>query len=150
MFMEEIAGNSIATLTLPRFWIENPPLWFALVEAKLALSQISAPVTKYFYLLEALPQHVATEVRHYHYAGHNNILQRTQVGINCTACPTRGHMSPKIPSSRGYRWPNSLTVLTLPTTTSRLQSGQYGQGSSEGSFHPAPSLQRPLRDCCLA
>lgn len=110
--MEEIAGKSIATLTLPRFWIENPPLWFALVEAKLAFSQISAPVTKYFYLLEALPQHVATEVRHYHYAGHNNILQRTQVGINCTACPS--HQRPHVSENSFLQ---RISVAELPHST---------------------------------
>lgn len=60
--MEKIAVNSMATLTLPRFWTENAALWFAQVEAKFAISRITAPVTKYFYLLEALPPQVATEV----------------------------------------------------------------------------------------
>lgn len=52
-----------APLTLPRFWIENPTLWFAQVEAKFALSRVTSPTTKYFHLLEALPPQVATEVQ---------------------------------------------------------------------------------------
>lgn len=55
--------TAATALTLPRFWDGNPTLWFAQVEAKFALARITSPTTKYFHVLEALPQQVATEVQ---------------------------------------------------------------------------------------
>ncbi|KRZ80178.1 hypothetical protein T10_4563 [Trichinella papuae] len=56
--------NSTAaiTLELPTFWPHCPRLWFAKAEAQFQLNQISASLTKYFYVISSLPESVAADV----------------------------------------------------------------------------------------
>lgn len=59
---QNLCAATVAVITLPQFWIESPALWLTQVEAKFAISRITANTTKYFYLVEALPPQVALQV----------------------------------------------------------------------------------------
>ena len=62
---EEVEINS-AAIRLPTFWVAKPELWFAQIEANFALRrpQITTQESKYYYILQALPQDVLTECEH--------------------------------------------------------------------------------------
>ena len=48
---------------LPEFWSETPAIWFERAEGEFAIKGITQEVTKYSYLVGALPQAVATRVQ---------------------------------------------------------------------------------------
>ncbi|KAJ3661983.1 hypothetical protein Zmor_006353 [Zophobas morio] len=48
--------------SLPPFWNHKPELWFAIIEAKFDLANVTAEKTKYNHTLGALPPEIASEV----------------------------------------------------------------------------------------
>lgn len=54
----------IAAVTpkLPAFWAERPNLWFIQVEANFAVSRVTEELTKYNYVVAALPPEIAVLV----------------------------------------------------------------------------------------
>lgn len=55
--------GTAAVLSLPKFWAQDPSLWFVQVENKFRLHRITSPVRQYELLVDALPPEAATEVR---------------------------------------------------------------------------------------
>lgn len=55
--------GATAVLTLPKFWAEDPALWFVQVENKFRLHRITSQARQYEFLIDALPPQAATEVR---------------------------------------------------------------------------------------
>lgn len=55
--------GAAAIITLPRFWAEDPELWFLQVENKFRLHRISSQTRQFELLLEALPQEAISELR---------------------------------------------------------------------------------------
>ncbi|CAN7938888.1 unnamed protein product, partial [Ixodes hexagonus] len=55
--------GATAVLTLPKFWAEDPTLWFVQVENKFRLHRITSQIRQYEFLIDALPPQAATEVR---------------------------------------------------------------------------------------
>ncbi|KAG0426494.1 hypothetical protein HPB47_026404 [Ixodes persulcatus] len=58
-----LAIGATAVLTLPKFWAEDPALWFVQVENKFRLHRITSQIRQYELLIDALPPQAATEVR---------------------------------------------------------------------------------------
>ncbi|XP_063826514.1 uncharacterized protein LOC135075999 [Ostrinia nubilalis] len=50
-------------IRIPPFWLEEPALWFAQLEAQFAVSGISSDQTKFHYLVSQLDRQFAIEVR---------------------------------------------------------------------------------------
>lgn len=57
----EIGAATI--LTLPRFWAEDPLLWFLQIENKFLVHRISTQTRRFELLLDALPQEAISDVR---------------------------------------------------------------------------------------
>ena len=57
--------NNAVALRLPTFWAHQPRVWFAQAEAQFTLRDITVDITKYFYLIAALPEDVATRALDY-------------------------------------------------------------------------------------
>ena len=53
--------NAVA-LKLPAFWVDHPRVWLQQAEAQFALKNITADVTKYYYVVAALDQTTALRV----------------------------------------------------------------------------------------
>ena len=50
------------SVKLPEFWPDYPLIWFSQVEAQFALKKITVSLTKFHYIVSALPQKVASGV----------------------------------------------------------------------------------------
>ena len=59
--MEAPHTNAVA-LKLPAFWVDHPRVWLQQAEAQFALKNITADVTKYYYVVAALDQATALRV----------------------------------------------------------------------------------------
>ena len=59
--MEAPDTNAVA-LKLPAFWVDHPWVWLQQAEAQFALKNITADVTKYYYVVMALDQTTALRV----------------------------------------------------------------------------------------
>ena len=59
--MEAPHTNAVA-LKLPAFWVDHPRVWLQQAEAHFALKNITADVTKYYYVVAALDQTTALRV----------------------------------------------------------------------------------------
>lgn len=57
-------NTALATLQvrLPPFWAKNPRSWFAQVEAQFHLRRVSTQLSKYYYVVSALPPDIADEL----------------------------------------------------------------------------------------
>ena len=54
---------SAVSLKLPEFWLEDPEIWFLRVEAQLRSKSITADQTKFDYVVTALDNRAAAEVK---------------------------------------------------------------------------------------
>ncbi|KFD51267.1 hypothetical protein M514_07867 [Trichuris suis] len=52
------ATSASVSIKLPPFWPRSPRLWFAQAEAQFALRQITSSLTKFYYVIAALPDDV--------------------------------------------------------------------------------------------
>ena len=59
--MEAPDTNEVA-LKLPAFWVDQPRVWLQQAEAQFALKNITADVTKYYYVVAALDQTTALRI----------------------------------------------------------------------------------------
>ena len=50
------------SVKLPEFWTDHPLIWFTQAEAQFAVKKITASLTKFHYVVAALPQGVAAGV----------------------------------------------------------------------------------------
>uniref|UniRef100_A0A5S6Q1H9 Peptidase A2 domain-containing protein n=1 Tax=Trichuris muris TaxID=70415 RepID=A0A5S6Q1H9_TRIMR len=58
-----LTGTAAAlTIKLPQFWSHSPKLWFAQCEAQFALRQVSSSLTKFYYVIAALPDDIAGDI----------------------------------------------------------------------------------------
>ncbi|KFD60560.1 hypothetical protein M514_27264 [Trichuris suis] len=57
-----IGTAAALSIKLPQFWAHSPKLWFAQAEAQFALKQVSSSLTKFYYAVAALPDHIASDV----------------------------------------------------------------------------------------
>ncbi|KFD45740.1 hypothetical protein M514_13380 [Trichuris suis] len=57
-----IGTAAALSIKLPQFWAHSPKLWFAQAEAQFALRQVSSSLTKFYYAVAALPDHIASDV----------------------------------------------------------------------------------------
>lgn len=55
-------ANPTIAVKVPRFWKENPSLWFAQIEAQFELHQISNERTKYFIIIADLDHEILNQV----------------------------------------------------------------------------------------
>ena len=52
----------VTSVKLPEFWTEQPLIWFTQAEAQFAIKRITVSLTKFYYVVAALPQGVAAGV----------------------------------------------------------------------------------------
>lgn len=55
--------TAAVSLKIPPFWTAEPALWFFQVESQFALRNITQSLTKYYYVIQALPAEVMLEIR---------------------------------------------------------------------------------------
>ena len=58
----EIGMAMAVSVKLATFWTENPRLWFAQAESQFATRNVTVPLTKYHYVVAALPMEAAERV----------------------------------------------------------------------------------------
>ena len=57
-----MSQENVVSLKLPTFWTSEPHIWFAQAEAQLNIRGITADETKYYDILSALDQGIATSL----------------------------------------------------------------------------------------
>ena len=60
----DVSETKAVTLKLPTFWSGKPKLWFCSVEAQFAIRNITVDETKYYYVVSALSDEMASAVSH--------------------------------------------------------------------------------------
>lgn len=60
---DQISPPSIATVKLPEFWTTDSELWFITIESIFRKNRITTQLSKYDYVVAALPQSIASIVR---------------------------------------------------------------------------------------
>ncbi|KAM7300903.1 tetraspanin-6 [Ixodes scapularis] len=58
---EDETAVSTLQVRLPPFWAKNPRAWFAQVEAQFHLKRINAQLSRYYYIVSALPPEIADQ-----------------------------------------------------------------------------------------
>lgn len=62
---EKVEQQNAVALKLPTFWTTQPQVWFQQTEAQFHIRQITADVTKYYYVVSALDQETAGRIIDY-------------------------------------------------------------------------------------